>query len=377
MASAVAFFGAALLSVLAGSGMAVQATVNTRCGTALGVSTLGVLATFAVAVPLLTVVCYIESRVLKLGFLTWREPPRWYHLIPGAMGTCYVMCGALVTRALGSALFFVPLIVGQLAQSALMDHLGLSTADGSRKVMTPGKVAALALARCGAGLSVLEKLSGSGGGGGELSAAAQAGYLLSAFAVGTLTPAQAALSRSVIPRVPSRLQATWWTFSVGGLCTAVIVGAQLAADPAAAEAMPRLAPEVQWWMFTGGLFGIAYIASSIFFAPAIGSASYFVALVSGQLAGSALIDSWGAFLSPVRAVTPLHAAGVVMVLAASAMLAAISHAQTAVAQGAAVEEGGGEGGGGEGGKGGAETLREGLLGAVSGDSVGAVDAVAA
>jgi transporter family-2 protein len=314
------------LSILIGFGMAIQATVNTRCGVYFGVSTLGVSATFGVAVPLLTIITLIESRTYNLGYLTWKIRPQWWHLMPGVMGTCYVLGGALVTAQLGSALFFIPLILGQLSQSALLDHYGLSTADGSRKVVTPAKAVALAFAASGAVLCVLERLT-SNSSKDKVSPAATAGYLIVAFLVGTMTPAQAAISRCVIPLVPSKLQATWWTFSIGGLVTAIVVGSQLAANPTTANAIPALASGAKFYMFSGGLFGIAYIASSIYFAPIIGSAPYFVSLVSGQLAGSAFIDSTGAFDSPRQTVTILHAAGVVMVLIASSLLAAIGHSQ--------------------------------------------------
>ena len=326
IAGAAKWAGSVSLSILIGFGMALQATVNTRCGVYFGLSTLGVAATFGVAILLLTVITLIESRTFSLSYLTWKIRPQWWHLLPGVMGTCFVLGGALVTAQLGSALFFIPLILGQLSQSALLDHFGLSTADGSRKVMTIAKAVALAFAASGAILCVIERLM-SGSSKDKVSPAATVGYLIASFLVGTMTPAQAAISRCVIPLVPSKLQATWWTFSIGGLVTAIVVGSQLAANPAAANALPALASGAHFYMFTGGLFGIAYIASSIYFAPVIGSAPYFVSLVSGQLAGSAFIDSTGAFDSPVQTVTGLHAGGVVIVLIASALLAAIGHSQ--------------------------------------------------
>jgi len=73
-------------------------------------------------------------------------------------------------------------------------------------------------------------------------------------------------------------------------------------------------------MWIGGVLGVCYIVSAIFFAPVIGAGIYFVALVSGQLVGSAVADDVGLFGSPQRAIDSFRLAGIALVLCAAAGL---------------------------------------------------------
>jgi transporter family-2 protein len=308
----------ACLTCAIGAGTAAQAPVNKALGSAFGLSLLGGAVTFLLALTLLTLAVASEARASKLPLLAWEQRPAWYHLLPGVLGVGFVLGGILIGGAVGFSLFWIPLIVGQLACSAALDHFGLST-GGTKKPLTLQRAAALVLALAGAVCSVISRLRVPG----SESTGVLLAYIFAALCVGVATPTQAALSRAAAARLPSRLQATWWSFSVGALLVALIVAAQAASTPgvsaqaAAAFASGRL----KWWMLLGGVFGLAYIASSIFFAPVMGSALYFVSLVCGQLAGSAAVDAAGLFDAPTQGVDALRGVGIAMVVAAAAALA--------------------------------------------------------
>ena len=75
-------------------------------------------------------------------------------------------------------------------------------------------------------------------------------------------------------------------------------------------------------MWIGGALGVLFVGGSVFIAPRIGAAAYFVCLVCGQLLAGAAIDAAGAFGVPVRTLDASRAAGILLVIAAAAAFAA-------------------------------------------------------
>ena len=322
--STAALVGVAAATIAIGVGTAVSAAVNTRAGAHFSLSLIGAEWTFLSATALLTIAAGIEVHASRkhdsesrLAFLTWKRAPAWYHLLPGVLGACFVVGGVVISAAVGYSLFWIPLIAGQLCQSAALDHFGLSTAGGERKPLSAYRAGALALAGAGAVLSVAERLRSPG----SLAIVEILAYEAAAFSVGLMTPAQAALSRAATAILPSRLAATWWSFFVGLLVVTVALGVQMGMDGSATAGFPSAAASATWWMYLGGVLGVTYIGSSIWFAPRIGSAPYFTLLVCGQLLGSAAIDATGTFDSPVSPIGPLRGVGIALVMGASALLA--------------------------------------------------------
>lgn len=142
-----------------------------------------------------------------------------------------------------------------------------------------------------------------------------------------------------------------WIFAVN----AVLIGAALAVQPAINQAAVRLLgstaavamvsvgitflllacllfatgsrfdvsalPRLPWWVFLGGVVGVAFVFGSIAVAPVIGAAFFFVCVVGGQLIAAALIDQTGLFGMPVRPIDPLRVGGLVLVFAGVALVA--------------------------------------------------------
>ena len=69
-----------------------------------------------------------------------------------------------------------------------------------------------------------------------------------------------------------------------------------------------------WWVVFGGLIGLAVVAGGAAIVPITGVALFFVCFVAGQLAGSLLLDHFGAFGIAVREVTPLRLLGLLCTL---------------------------------------------------------------
>lgn len=70
-----------------------------------------------------------------------------------------------------------------------------------------------------------------------------------------------------------------------------------------------------WWVVFGGLIGLAVVAGGAAIVPITGVALFFVCFVTGQLAGSLLLDHFGAFGLAQCEVTPLRLLGLLCTLA--------------------------------------------------------------
>lgn len=69
-----------------------------------------------------------------------------------------------------------------------------------------------------------------------------------------------------------------------------------------------------WWVVFGGLIGAAVVAGGATIVPVTGAAIFFVCLIAGQLAGSAVIDHIGAFGLPKQSMSLTRLAGLGLVL---------------------------------------------------------------
>ena len=326
--------------VCVGGGAAAQSLINTRASAHLGgVFLMGTAVSFGVGwciISLWLLAAAACARAPRDGgsarglrgcrCLVWQRRPRALHALPGCLGVLFVTAGVGLPPQLGYALFFVLCTAGFLTSSMALDHLG---AFGGRvRRATPARLAAVGLALCGAVLTVLERAQGGGGGSGGGAPGApgtDAGLLalcigLATFA-GMTMPLQAALNRSAAERLPSRCAAAWWSFSAGCVLIALALAAQLASGPPALPlALPALLASAQPWMYLGGPLGVVYIASGIALVRALGSATYFQAIILGQLAAAAVIDATGALGASRAPVSPLRGGGIALVAIAAAAM---------------------------------------------------------
>jgi transporter family-2 protein len=319
---------------------AVQGSVNAALGARAGYGTLATLISFSSGLAILSAVCAAEAR--GAAFLRWRAAPRAALALPGPLGVAFVSATVLLTPTTGFALLWICIVAGQLGAAALADARGWGVAGGARLPVSRARAAALALTLTGVALSVGEQLGGGGAGGG-VPAARVAGFCLLGVATGAGTLAQSVLNREAAALLPSKLAATFWSFLIGTLAAAAVFGAHAAAAPAELGAIGARLAAAEGWTFAGGALGVVYVAGSIFVPAVVGSQVYAVALVCGQLATSAVIDSRGAFGARVAQLSALKGAGLAVVLIAAALTQlAAAPAAPALAKAAAAAEGEGE-----------------------------------
>lgn len=70
----------------------------------------------------------------------------------------------------------------------------------------------------------------------------------------------------------------------------------------------------EWWKFTGGLFGVLYIAGMVIVAPRIGAANALGIIVTGQFLAAMVIDHFGWMNMPVQPISWYRLSGIALLL---------------------------------------------------------------
>ena len=101
-----------------------------------------------------------------------------------------------------------------------------------------------------------------------------------------------------------------------GLAALVLVAVvtRTALPPAGALA------RVPWWMWTGGLFGAAFIFMTVVATPRLGAALMLTAVIVGQLAAALVIDHYGLLGAPVIPISTTRVVGVLLLVGGVALL---------------------------------------------------------
>jgi bacterial/archaeal transporter family-2 protein len=317
-----ATFGAGLVS-------AVQSRVNGSFGAALGNSFLSALINFGSALIILTVAMLVSprgrdglSRVmtsLKSGQARARnrfaEVPhpgvtgvghlRWFQIIGGAAGGLFVTAQGMSVPVLGVALFVVAVTAGQSVSSLFCDRMGI--APGGKRSITLARAAGPLITIAAVVISQWPNIAARFSGEAEV----HLGFIALPIIAGIFVAAQHAANgriettATVVPKPngdPAQhhygagvLTATFINFLVGTIALAVVAGVSLAIQGYPAGNAP-----LQWWMLTGGLLGVIFIATSAGVMHRIGALMVILSLVAGQTVGGLLLDlsPWGGAIVP-------------------------------------------------------------------------------
>jgi transporter family-2 protein len=98
------------------------------------------------------------------------------------------------------------------------------------------------------------------------------------------------------------------TFSL--LLSAVVVFVLFCLNGAPTQASQLLL--LPWWAVFGGVFGALFVSGGIMLVPIMGATAFFLCLVVGQLVGSVVADTIGAFGLEPQALTLRKLVGIVL-----------------------------------------------------------------
>lgn len=88
-------------------------------------------------------------------------------------------------------------------------------------------------------------------------------------------------------------------------------------DTANLRSIPGLS---EWYLYMGGVLGVAILAAPIFLIPRIGATSTLTALVMGQLFLALIIDHFGLFSFPKIEINLMRIMGIILLVAGAFLI---------------------------------------------------------
>ena len=259
--------------------IALQARANGELSHLLNNSIEAALVSFGSGLIIIAVISLFHSGI-KGGLRNLRSAvrlkriPRW-RLFAGMLGGSFVALQTHIVPLVGVAIYSVAAIAGQTAVSLVVDRIGLT--GGGVKHISLRRVLAAVVTVGAVFLSVLDRLD-----------AANFAPWAVAFAVGAgaLVGVQRALNGQINEFTEQSAATSYLNFIMGTsfLLVLLIVGTIINGD----ELTPL--PSGPWWIYTGGVIGVIYIAFTSTIVQHLGVLTFTMFSVGGNLLGSLLID---------------------------------------------------------------------------------------
>ena len=268
-----------LLAALSGAMIALQARANGELSHQLNNGLQAALVSFGSGLFIIFVITLFNSRI-KEGIKNLRqavankEIARW-KLFAGALGGSFVAIQTQIVPLIGVAIYSVASIAGQTAMSLIVDRIGLT--GGGKKLISPRRVLAAFLTVLAVLVSVWDRIDAN-----NLSMlAVTAGGI-----AGAIVGVQRALNGQINEYSQQSFTTSLLNFMTGTafLVVLIIAGILLGRN----ELSPL--PSGPWWIYTGGVIGVIYIAFTSTIVQHLGVLTFTLFSVGGQLVGSLVID---------------------------------------------------------------------------------------
>ena len=210
---------------------------------------------------------------LKTAYVS-REIPRW-RLFAGMLGGSFVAVQTHVVPIIGVALFSVASIAGQTATSLIVDRIGLT--GGGPKPISPRRITAAFITVFAILVSVKDKLEGI-----NFSILS----LLLALFGGTFVGIQRALNGQINEFTKQSYATSLLNFVMGTIFLILFLVFLIIVKGEHLVALPR----GPWWIYTGGVIGVIYIASTSLIMQHLGVLTFTLFSIGGQLIASLFLD---------------------------------------------------------------------------------------
>jgi transporter family-2 protein len=267
------------LALMTGVLIALQARVNGELSNQLGNTVQAAFISFSSGLVIILVIAIFNSSI-KLGirrlFQAFKDRKlHWWEFFGGALGGNLIAIQTLIIPKIGVAVFSVGSIAGQTFTSLLVDKLGIS--GGDKRAITLRRTVAAVITVSAVIISVADRIQ-----------IQSVSLLIVALAVlaGSIIGFQRALNGKINAYSNQSFATSLINFVMGTAILGIylIVRTVLGIE----ELSPlELNP---WWMYTGGVIGVVYIAFAATVVQHLGVLTFTLYSVGGQLLGSVFLD---------------------------------------------------------------------------------------
>ena len=268
-----------LLAALSGALIALQARANGELSHRLDNGLQAALVSFSSGLLIILLITpfstHIKEGIRNLrAAISRKEIARW-KLFAGALGGSFVAIQTQIVPLIGVAIYSVASIAGQTAMSLVVDRIGLT--GGGKKLISPRRVIAAVLTVLAVLVSVWDRIDAN-----NLSMIAVAAGCIAGAVVGV----QRALNGQINEHSHQSFTTSLLNFITGTsfLVILILIGIALGKN----ELSPL--PAGPWWIYTGGVIGVIYIAFTSTIVQHLGVLTFTLFSVGGQLAASLVID---------------------------------------------------------------------------------------
>lgn len=268
-----------ILATVSGVMIALQARANGELSHRLDNGVQAALISFSSGLAIIALVALFSPSIKEgarnlRGAVSRREIPRWT-LFAGALGGTFVAIQTHTVPLIGVAIYSVASIAGQTAASLLVDRLGIT--GGGKKRITLRRVAAALFTVVAVLISVLDRIE---------AADLQLFAVFLAGVAGAVVGVQRALNGQINEHSHQSYTTSLLNFFMGTTFLTIFLSLILLFGDSALSPLPA----GPWWIYTGGVIGVIYIAFTSKIVQHLGVLTFTLFSVGGNLLGSLVID---------------------------------------------------------------------------------------
>jgi bacterial/archaeal transporter family-2 protein len=292
----------AILSIIAGALLAVQAGANAQLANAVGSPFSATAIQLALGAVVLAIFAMLTGQLGALAKLG--DVPAW-HALGGIASALYVVATILLYPRIGAVLAVGLIIAGQMLASLILDLTGLFGV--TQRLPGPGMLAGAAAVFAGAAAIAMGGAGASGG-------ARAPAWLALGLVAGAVLPVQGAVNGLLKLDLGAPFAVATVSFVVATIAMLpVLLFLRMRAGNGEGGGPGIVA--LPWWGWLGALCGATYVTTVFTALPVIGAAATVGLTVLGQQAASLLVDQYGLLRLPRRAISGLRLAGIILLMA--------------------------------------------------------------
>ncbi len=268
-----------ILAALSGVMIALQARANGELSHRLNNGLEAALVSFGSGLIIIAAIASfnpaIKAGIKNLRTAVSNKEIAGWKLFAGALGGSFVAIQTNIVPLIGVAIYSVASIAGQTAMSLFVDRIGLT--GGGKKLISTRRVAAAVLTVLAVLVSVFDRIDAK-----NLSMVA---VVLGCIA-GAVVGVQRALNGQINEHSHQSFTTSLLNFITGTASLMILIIGGVVIGKIQLVALPA----GPWWIYTGGIIGVIYIAFTSTIVQHLGVLTFTLFSVGGQLVGSLVID---------------------------------------------------------------------------------------